>query len=67
MKFTYFIGIDSAAAASQRTAASAVRFDVCLCSEEQPDQFMHEKFTNSAAGCKQPGAGRCLCGLKSIK
>ena len=43
MKFTYFIGID----------ISKESFDVCLCSEEQPDKFVHGKFANSAAGCRQ--------------
>ncbi len=43
MKFTYFIGID----------ISKDSFDVCLCSEEQPDRFVHEKFANSATGCNQ--------------
>ena len=43
MKFAYFIGID----------ISKDSFDVCLCSEEQPDRFVHAKFANSAAGCKQ--------------
>lgn len=43
MKFTYFIGID----------ISKNNFDVCLCSEEQPDRFIYGKFANSATGCKQ--------------
>lgn len=43
MKFTYFIGID----------ISKDSFDVCFCSEEYPDRFSHEKFANSAAGCRQ--------------
>ena len=43
MKFTYFIGVD----------ISKDSFDVCLCSEEHPDQFVYGKFANSAAGCKQ--------------
>lgn len=43
MKFIHFIGID----------ISKDNFDVCLCSEEQPDKFLHEKFANSAVSCKQ--------------
>lgn len=43
MKFTYFIGID----------ISKESFDVCFCSEEQPDKFVHEKFVNSTVGCRQ--------------
>lgn len=43
MKFTYFIGID----------ISKDSFDVCFCSEEHPDRFVHGKFANSAAGCRQ--------------
>ena len=43
MQFIYFIGID----------ISKDSFDACLCSEQQPDQFLHEKFANSATGCKQ--------------
>ena len=43
MKFTYFVGID----------ISKDSFDVCLCSEEHPDRYVHGKFTNSAAGCRQ--------------
>ena len=43
MKFTYFIGID----------ISKDSFDVCLCSEAQPDKFVYGKFANSAAGCRQ--------------
>ena len=43
MKFTYFIGID----------ISKDSFDVCLCSEVQPDKFVYGKFANSAAGCRQ--------------
>ena len=43
MKFTFFIGID----------ISKDSFDICLCLEEQPDRFVHEKFANSASGCKQ--------------
>ncbi len=53
MKFTDFIGIDIRAASAPKITASAVRFDVCLCCEEQPDRFVHGKFANSAAGCKQ--------------
>ena len=43
MKFTYFIGID----------ISKESFDVCLCSEEHSDRFVHRKFANSAVGCRQ--------------
>lgn len=43
MKFTHFVGID----------ISKEHFDASYCSEEQPDQFIHEKFTNSAVGGKQ--------------
>lgn len=43
MKFIYFIGID----------ISKESFDVCLCSEEHPDTFVHGKFVNSAAGGTQ--------------
>ena len=43
MKFIYFIGID----------ISKDSFDVCFCSEEQPDKFIYGKFANSATGCKQ--------------
>lgn len=43
MQFTYFTGID----------ISKDSFDVCFCSEEQPDKFMYGKFANSPAGCKQ--------------
>lgn len=43
MEFTHFVGVD----------ISKENFDVCLCSEEQPDRFIYGKFANSAAGCKQ--------------
>lgn len=43
MKFTHFIGID----------ISKDSFDASYCSETQPDDFIHEKFTNSVSGCKQ--------------
>lgn len=43
MKFTYFIGVD----------ISKENFDVCVCSEGQPDHFVHGKFANSAVGCRQ--------------
>ena len=43
MKFTYFIGID----------ISKDSFDACFCSEKHPDRFVHSKFANSAAGCRQ--------------
>ena len=43
MKITYFIGID----------ISKDSFDVCFCSEQHPDQFVHGKFANSAVGCRQ--------------
>ncbi|MEM6846426.1 MAG: IS110 family transposase [Bacteroidota bacterium] len=43
MKVTFFIGVD----------ISKDSFDVCLCCEDQPEQFVHGKFANSAAGCKQ--------------
>jgi len=43
MKFTHFIGID----------ISKEHFDASYCSEEQPNQFIHAKFTNSVAGGKQ--------------
>lgn len=43
MKFTYFIGVD----------ISKDSFDVCFCSEQHPDRFVHQKFANSAVGCRQ--------------
>ncbi|MEM1136809.1 MAG: hypothetical protein AAGI07_13310 [Bacteroidota bacterium] len=43
MKFTHFTGID----------ISKDSYDVCFCSEELPDQFIHSRFANSAVGCKQ--------------
>ena len=43
MKFTHFIGID----------ISKDSYDVCFCSEELPDRFIHSRFANSAVGCKQ--------------
>ena len=43
MKFTYFVGIN----------ISKDSFDICLCSEGNPDRFVHGKFVNSAAGCRQ--------------
>ena len=39
----YFVG----------TNISKDNFDVCWCSEEDPECFVHRKSANSAAGCKQ--------------
>jgi len=43
MRLMYFVGID----------ISKDNFDVCWCSQEDPERFVHRKFANSAAGCKQ--------------
>lgn len=43
MKFTYFVSIN----------ISKDSFDVCFCSEGEPDKFIHRKLANSATGCKQ--------------
>lgn len=64
MKFTYFIGMGCPASTSQKIAASAVRFDVCLCPEKEPDKFVHGKFANSAAAAQQPVVGNYSLGSK---
>ena len=57
MKFTYFIGID----------VSKDSFDVCFCSEQQPESYVYGKFANSAAGCKQLLSCGSPPGLKKHK
>jgi transposase len=48
MESMYFVGIDIS-----KDNRSGGRFDVCLCSAEQPDKFLYEKFANSVAGCRK--------------
>lgn len=43
MKFTWFVGID----------ISKATLDVAYCQQDSPDQFTHQRFTNSTAGFKQ--------------